>query len=168
MIRVYRYGARLTSQRELVEDQLHHAHRFRNLLLSLKLSMVAAKRATVEPYTRDEVAAARDAAKEDVEAAWEAVKQAAKAASEGPARADLDAITARYKDICKRAYNASPAAWGTKLLISQFIEKAKKFRRWAGEGMVGVQIQHGIAPSALRDDRRVQLHVTPQAAANQC
>lgn len=84
--------------------------------------------------------------------------------------AQIAAVNAAAKAEQKAARAACGVYWGTYLLIEQAIDAARRhptpphFRRWTGEGAVGVQIQGGMTVSELlaADDPRLQLDLTPQ------
>lgn len=90
--------------------------------------------------------------------------------------ASVGAQIAAVNDAAKAERKAARAAcgvyWGTYLLIEQAIDAARRhptpphFRRWTGEGAVGVQIQGGMAVTDLADDTRLRLDMTAQAVPN--
>lgn len=55
--------------------------------------------------------------------------------------------------------------WGTYLICDQAAATAKSFRRWDGSGVLGMQLQHGLAVTgtAIPDDTRVQIIPLPWA-----
>jgi hypothetical protein len=110
----------------------------------------------------------RSAALKKQRAGYRADLKARKAVAYADAgvRARLDPIDATARQADKDAYNASPAYWGTKLVVAKALEgrrtgKPPKFRRWSQHGTVAVQVQHGMewAEAMLGEDTRVRIQV---------
>lgn len=84
--------------------------------------------------------------------------------------AQIRAVNESAKVESKAARAACGVYWGTYLLIEQALDAARRhptpphFRRWTGDGAVGVQIQGGmtVAEALAADDARLQLDLTPQ------
>jgi hypothetical protein len=98
--------------------------------------------------------AARDAAREDLE-----LQEAA------------EAINAEARDRMRAARAANGVFWGTYLCVEAAEDEARKharfepsFRRWSGDGVVAVQLQHGLtAAGALGcEDTRLQIDERPR------
>jgi hypothetical protein len=100
-----------------------------------------------------------------------ALKAARQALRDDP---EVGAQIARANEQAKAESKAARAAcgvyWGTYLLTEQAMDAARRhptpphFRRWMGDGAVGVQIQHGIGVAELLDgrDQRMQIDLTTQ------
>jgi hypothetical protein len=89
-------------------------------------------------------------------------------AADPTVRAALDAIQAVHRDRAKAAYRTSGCYWGQRALADQAMDAARRaiepprFRRWTGEGAVGLQIIGGLSVADLADDTRVQLDLVAQ------
>lgn len=92
----------------------------------------------------------------------------AQAREDAALREALACINTEAKSRAKQARATCGVYWGTYLLIEQAMDAARRsvtpprFRRWTGEGAVGVQIQGGLTVEDLADDTRLQLDMTPQ------
>lgn len=90
-------------------------------------------------------------------------------------KARTDEIKEEFEEYVRVARNSSTVFWGTYLVIEAAVDLAKKsptppaFRRWSGQGLVGMQLQKGgldarEVQSGL--DRRLQLISAPPPGAN--
>lgn len=89
-------------------------------------------------------------------------------AAESPElRAGADAINTRATERVKEARNQSGLYWGTYLLIERAMEAAArgkddpKFKRFRGDGRVGVQIQKGMTVAELFSGEDTRLRIRP-------
>lgn len=86
-------------------------------------------------------------------------------AAQAPA---IRAVNTEASGQIRAARKTSDLYWGTYLQIEQAMDAARqaptppRFPAWRGEGRLAVQIQHGMAVDALRDDRRLQIDAAPQ------
>lgn len=125
------------------------------------------RRRSVSPEMRARTIALRD----ELRAARQALAAATRAIREDPAiRAAVAAIDADAKARAKAARSTCGVYWGTYLLIEAAMDAARKspkdprFRRWTGDGAIGVQLQGGAAVTEIIDgsDTRLQIDTTPQ------
>jgi putative transposase len=142
MNRVYKYGCLApTLNAEVVYEQIRSAHQYRNQLVE------------IERVRREAIKAAEKAALADPSVDLKAVK---------------DRINTEAADKRRAARASTPCYWGTYLLIEGSDDQARKakdppsFQSWQGDGAVAMQIQKGMSPSDLVNDRRAQL-TTPTA-----
>lgn len=125
------------------------------------------RRRSVSPELRARTIALRD----QLRAARRALTDATRAIRQDPAiRAAVAAIDADAKARAKAARATCGVYWGTYLLIEAAMDAARKspteprFRRWTGDGAIGVQLQGGAAVDDIIDgsDTRLQIDTTPQ------
>lgn len=143
MIRVYRYGSLApTVNANLVRDQMHAAHRYRNQLVEIERGRRLAIRSLIPAGTDDD------------KRAW--LKSH---------KSEVAVIDERAADLRRGARALCEAHWGTYLLIEDADQASRKmpiwddprFVRWEGEGAVSVQLQGGLDVKGLSSDTQVQL-----------
>lgn len=106
----------------------------------------------------------------------------ARLASDEGHQARMAAITAEANAIKKEARAARGASWGTGAEVEKAASaagsatvknawrtatkqpKPPKYRRWTGDGMVAVQLQHGRTAAMLVDDTQLQISMPPEDA----
>src|SRR5690606_27442140 len=120
-----------------------------------------------------EAEARTKALREQVRALRAERKEVARRLREDPTlAADLAAINVRANDMRKALRARCGVYWGTYLLAEAAADAQRRekmdpsFRRWTGEGRIGVQIQGGMPAVALvgGDDTRLQVDaIDPRA-----
>lgn len=127
-----------------------------------------AKSRSTEPEKTKQVRAHVKTLEEAKRAIVEQLREARRAFKESPeAQAAIAAAHDAAKDAIKAARAASGLYWGTYLLVENAIEQAAKdsiketmraghrvlprFKRWNGDGHLGVQMQHGLDTVAAHD-----------------
>lgn len=97
-----------------------------------------------------------------------AILRVARAAARAARAPALATINQEASDEIRAARKTSGLYWGTYLQIEQAMDLARRsptpprFPAWRGEGRLAVQIQHGLSPEALANDRRLQIDTAPQ------
>lgn len=143
MIKVHQHGLLPPcANARLVWDQIHKAHRYRNLLVEIECARRIAVRTLV----------------------------GVKGAPLKPHQAQIDIINGLAADLRRGARALCACYWGTYQLVEDADQAMRKmplwddprFVSWAGEGAVSVQLQGGLAPQLLTTDTQVQ--VLPRAA----
>lgn len=77
----------------------------------------------------------------------------------------------RAADMKRLHRKSSGVYWGTYLLVEAAVDAASKgkmdpkFKRWTGDGKVGVQFQKGLKIADAASDTRIQIDYTPQLNA---
>ena len=186
-VRVYRYGLLApTTNHELVRDQLHKAHRYRNRLIEIerdhrdRVRDIQGSHPTVEPLRAqlddlgdqiaDAKAAGDPARRKALQKERKQVREAFKSAKQA-LRADAQVSVAIHglNEATKRVYWQARAEcgvyWGTYLLVEQSHEASRRgktdprFVRWDGTGQLGVQLQGGLPVQKLLTHS--QLRIVP-------
>jgi len=182
---VYQYGLLAPDRHEHVKKQMLLAHRYQNRLIEIELQRrdkYRALRADLVPR----IAELEQLEATCMQAVTDAVDKTDKAAAKAAlkmTRAELRAERTAAKDnaeLARRAQEINAEAlalskteragcgvyWGTYLLAEAAVEAAKKhpqprFRRWRGEGRVGVQIQGGIPVEKVFACTDTRLRIEP-------
>lgn len=126
------------------------------------------RRRRVSDTQRDEMKAVREALRE---ARRELRRARAAVREEAGVQAAIGEANARAKERRKAERAASGLYWGTYLEAEQAVDDTRRhpqpprFRRWAGNGAVAVQLQGGlpIDGAVSCSDRRLQVDLEPQS-----
>jgi hypothetical protein len=163
-MRTYAYGSKPpTENAALVHEQLWAGHRHQNDLIEIARNRMAVVDAIWEPYKRAR-AVLVEAAKANG-ADWRAIPKSVLSPAD-------EAATAYAKDVAlaygRALYAERRVHWGTWLQIADAVQHAvssgeqPRFQRWTGDGVIAVQLQHGMSPADLCacDDGRARLEGT--------
>jgi hypothetical protein len=172
---VYRFGVKgILEGLEHVTTQMRHGHDYANELTAIERARRGALHAVDDaPEVRAAVELVKSATRTDRKAALAALREARKAAREA-ASPEIERIQALDTSLRHDAREITPTYWGTYLTVEESAMRQRtmplyeedgitpalpRFRRWDGEGQVGVQIQKGLTTSEVREgtDLRVRL-----------
>jgi hypothetical protein len=141
-------------------------------LTALREAIAAERKAERRRVTSELSSRAKDVHLE-LRAARQVLKEAQRAARANPElQAASRALDERATVWMKALRATTDCYWGTYLLVEAAIDQAKlapsdpTFKRWRGEGSIGVQIQGGMSVAKLfgGQDRRLQIEPVPEDA----
>jgi hypothetical protein len=178
----YKYGLLPpTKEAELCAEQMFQAHRYRNELIALARPFLQERRAMIAAHPdmaamEERIELLRKAKPKgsekypELEAAY---KEKTKLREQIVDTPEIKAHAGKYNEarkVVSGAYSELGLYWGTRAVANASVEQAAtginlpKFKSWAGEGWLSVQIQGGISVTELTsgNDRRAILDLTLQ------